>query len=524
MMIYMKIDINIEELKNSNLGDMPHIWAEKYGDSIAIVDNNRTTYRDFDMKVTKLANIFIKAGLNKADKVIVQLPNSMFFILTCFALFKIGAIPILAVPGLREKEINNIIEFSEPSSYITTETYMGFNFEEMASNIKKDSLIINKLFIDRDLKYELRKNDNVEEIIEHREVMADEIALFILSGGTTRMPKLIPLKHCHLMRHIKLSAKRCKLGKNTVSLIILPLAHKLALYSPGVFATLSVGGRVVIKNNENLEDVFTVINREKVTVTIVVPSLVKMWLEIIENEENLSIHSLKKIISGGETLNNDIARQVEKKLNCDLIQLYGMSEGVCFTTSLNDGIDIRYSCQGKPLSLEDEFKIIDEKDNEVKYGESGELVFKGPYRFEGYLNIQNDNKDIFTEDGFFRTGDRAKVTNDGNIIIEGRIREQINVSGEKVMPSEVESYLREIEGIKDAAVIGIEDDISGERICAFILAESKAINKLFIYKKLDAMNIGKFKYPSQIEIIDSLPHTNIGKVNKKILKLIVSSK
>ncbi|MFD3156841.1 AMP-binding protein [Haloimpatiens sp. FM7330] len=515
---------NRNKLKKCTLGQSLSIWAEEYGESIAIVDNTEITYREFDMYVTKLANIFIEHGINKSDRIIVQLPNGAFCIITCFALFRIGAVPILAIPGLRQKEIQNIVEFAVPEAYITTDTYLGFNYEKMANIIGKQNSFKKGIFIDRDLEYELKLRDKDEQIIEHRQVEIDETALLILSGGTTRIPKLIPLKHSDLNTHLRLSAERCELGRNTVFLAVLSLAHKLALHSPGILGTFYVGGKVVIANNENCEDVFTLINKEKVTITSTVPSLAKMWLETIENEENVDISSLEKVICAGEILHSNTAREIMEKLDCDLIQLYGMSEGVCFTTLLNDSVDVKCSCQGKTISLKDEFRIIDEKGNDVENGLSGELVFKGPYRFDGYFNMLEENKHIFTADGFFHTGDKARLSSDGNIIIEGRIREQINVAGEKVMPAEIEGYLREIDGVKDAAVVGIEDDLCGQRIYAFVVPQSQKIDKILVYKQLEKMNIAKFKYPSQIEIIDSLPHTNVGKVDKKVLKALISSK
>lgn len=182
-------------------------------------------------------------------------------------------------------------------------------------------------------------------------------------------------------------------------------------------------------------------------------------------------------------------------------------------------------CQGTPVSPADEVKIVDEEDKAVPEGVFGELLSRGPYTIDGYYMAEEANKKSFTSDGFYRTGDKAMWTKDGRLRLGGRIKEQINRAGEKIMPSEIEAYLCRHSKIKEAAVVGVTDETLGNRICAFLVTDDEAgIDLQEIHRFLREIGVAAYKMPDQIERVETWPLTSVGKIDKKALERMAQEK
>lgn len=168
-----------------------------------------------------------------------------------------------------------------------------------------------------------------------------------------------------------------------------------------------------------------------------------------------------------------------------------MAEGLNCCTSIDDPDHIIHSCQGRPISEGDEIRIVDAGGNDVAAGEYGELLVRGPYTISGYYRAPEQNCRNFTTDVFFRTGDRARITSEGNIQIGGRIKEQINRAGEKIIPAEVESCLCLYPDIKEAALIGLPDENLGERSCAYLITDNRDISLVVFLQQDSSRDYGE---------------------------------
>lgn len=530
---FMKSIDKYEELgylRQKTLVEEFQLIVKQYPNKVAMVEEGkRVTYKDLQLSIDSISKGLRELGIDANDNVLVQLPNRIEFIEVCFSLFKIGARPILALPSHRETELNSIISLANPVAYILQNEFLGFNYENMAKAIIKDNKCI-KYVISIDKKIEelpdsvkTKELDDLrmKELQEEDLSLPREIALFLLSGGTTGTPKLIPKINEAYAYNALASAKRCGITDKSVYMAVLSIAHDYPLCCPGVIGTLLSGGTVVLCKTSSFDEVFEMIEKENVTVTSIVPAIAKIWLEVLEWNNDYDLSSIKNILVGAAKLDNEVAKDLMKKFNCKLQQGYGLGEGITCFTSLDDSDEAVFETQGKPVSDGDEIKIIDELDKELEQGESGELIQKGPYTFGGYYRAPHLNEKCFDSDGFFHTGDKARITIDGNIQILGRVVEQINRAGENVIPSEIEMFLRKHPNIKDASVIGLPDEELGEKICAFIISDKKDISHeeicIFLYK----MGVAQFKLPDQIELIDEFPFTNIGKVDKKKLRNMV---
>lgn len=492
-------------------------WAIKYNERIALTDGKRhLSYKDLMLNSQYLAQVLLENGVRYGDNVAVQLPNVIGFFEICFALWKIGARPILLLPAHREAEIKSIIESTKATTYIFPEEFFGYKYYPMAQKIREEFLslkILGCLNVESGV-FNIIGDMEKDEICVKRKSEYKDIALFLLSGGTTTgVPKLIPKIHAAYMYNAKMSAERCKITKDTVFLELLPVAHDFPLCCPGALGTFYKGGKVVLAQTSSCDEAFELIENEKVTTFSLVPAIAEVWIEAIEMGLIGEFSSVKSIIIGASKLKRSVALKLIKNFHCVLQQGYGLGEGITCFTSWEDNEEIIIETQGRPISEFDEFKIVDEKGIELPSGECGELIERGPYTFEGYYRAENINKLCFTAEGFFRTGDRAKVTEEGNIIIEGRIYETINRGGEKILPSELEHYIGNYVGIKENSVFSFEND-EGDVIIAVAIVSNKSIKVSDINHYLRKCGLAPYKMVDKILYVEEMPRINVGKIDK----------
>ncbi|SFB87339.1 (2,3-dihydroxybenzoyl)adenylate synthase [Pseudoalteromonas denitrificans] len=521
--------------QESILGELlkPHLNKNK----LAIIDDHiGWTYQELERNSDLLASTFLKMGLGQGDKVVVHLPNCCALFELLFALFKIGASPIMALPTHRYGEISYFCEFTQAKAYIGSA-----QLNEQVNDSVLNQLIDNKLikfgytfdfnenFIS--LNHELKSQTDDLELLNKVKVVPSNIALFQLSGGTTGVPKLIPRTHYDYLYSVIGSNKICNINQNSVYLAVLPVCHNFPMSSPGALGVFAAGGTLVLSNSGAPDNAFSLIEQYKVTISALVPPLAITWLSAFEtrkNEKNCpDISSLQVLQVGGAKFSFEAAKRVEPILGCTLQQVFGMAEGLVNYTRLNDDVETILSTQGRPISEFDEIKILDDDDNLVLQGEIGHLLTRGPYTIRGYYKAAEHNLKAFTSDGFYRTGDLVRENENGYLIVEGRAKDQINKGGEKVAAEELENYLLSHSSVFDAAVVAMPDEYLGERICAFVIAKTQLcspLKSIDLNKFLRSKQLAQFKYPDRFEIVKSFPKTKFGKVDKKALRIQISEK
>lgn len=510
----------LEGWERCSLGEQLEKWADKYKEKIAVADSEEeVSYKELNRRVKQMTGAFLYNGICKGDRVLVQLPNKLSFVMVFFALMKIGAIPVMMLPAHREAELEGIIKLAEPSAYVVVERYLGFRYVEMALAMKEKFSCLKNIFVDGKQGNDYRTLSEMDyEDIKFPTVDGYETAVLLLSGGTTGVPKLIPRTHTDYMYNARMSAKRCLLNESDVYLASLPVAHNFPLCCPGLLGILDAGGKVVLAPTTSPDDILNLITEEKVTITALVPAMVTVCMEMLEWDDELDISSLKILQVGGAMLEDALADKIINEMPCKLMQVFGTAEGLLSFTSPEDDDSVIARCQGTPVSPADEVKIIDLEGNEVPVGEYGELLSRGPYTIDGYYKAEDVNKESFTEDGYYRTGDRAMWTLEGKLRMGGRMKEQINRAGEKIMPAEVEAYLCQHEKIREAAVVGIPDQEMGNRSCAFVITNGgEKISMEEITDHLTILGVARYKFPDQLENVEAWPLTSVGKIDKKAL-------
>ncbi|WWV72020.1 2,3-dihydroxybenzoate-AMP ligase [Sporomusa ovata DSM 2662] len=212
------------------LGQQLKLWAEKYQNRIALVeDDTRLTYKELDHKVDELAAGFFTMGIKKGDNVVVQLPNRISFVITCFALFRIGAVPVLSLPAHRETELDGIFTLAKPVAYIIPVTFLGFDYKKMADQLVKKHPAVKFIITDGKSENSINLADISMPPVDLEGPSYRDTALLLLSGGTTDTPKLIPRTHTDYAYNAKATAERCKLNLQSAYLAVLPIAHNFPL-------------------------------------------------------------------------------------------------------------------------------------------------------------------------------------------------------------------------------------------------------------------------------------------------------
>ncbi|MGG4212941.1 (2,3-dihydroxybenzoyl)adenylate synthase [Paenibacillus sp. FSL L8-0638] len=504
-------------------GEMLRERAVSQGDRTAVTDGQTSTsYRELDEKVDRLAAGFYQLGIRSTDRVIVQLPNVTEFFDVCFALFRLGALPIFSLPAHRSSEIAYFGEFSEVVAYIIPDVYSGFDYRGLAREVQaRVATLRHVIVVGKPQEFTALSGLYIQPDQSLPQALAGDIAFLQLSGGSTGLPKLIPRTHDDYIYSLRGSVEICGLDEASVYLAALPMAHNYPLSSPGVFGALYAGAKIVLAPTPSPDDAFPLIEQEQVTITALVPPLALVWLDSASSR-TCDLSSLQVLQVGGAKFNEEAARRIKPELGCTLQQVFGMAEGLVNYTRLDDPEDIIVATQGRPISIDDEIKILDDEDKEVAPGEVGHLLTRGPYTIRGYYKADQHNARAFTRDGFYRTGDLVRLSPDGNVIVEGRAKDQINRGGEKVAAEEIENHLLAHPGVHDAAIVAMPDEYLGERSCAFIIPYEMVPTVTELKKFLRERGLAAYKIPDRIEFITEFPQTSVGKVSKKALREMIT--
>ncbi|MFF3767058.1 (2,3-dihydroxybenzoyl)adenylate synthase [Streptomyces sp. NPDC001922] len=505
--------------RGESLVDLLDTAVRTHGAKPAVVcGDRRIGYDELDLLTRRTAAGLHARGIRSGDRIVVQLPNGPDFVVLCFALFRLGAKPVFALPAHRVQEIRHLCELSGAVGYVFPESHHGFDHLALAHRVRGEVPGLEHLFVlGKDAEGGAVPLDEVDaEPVELPAPDPSDVAFFLLSGGTTALPKLIPRTHDDYAYQVRAAREACPVDGDDVYLAVLPVEFNFTWGCPGVVGVLGAGGTVVMAPDPTPELCFPLIEREGVTFTSVVPSILQLWLEGREwLGDDLS--SLRFLQVGSAKLYPETAARVEPSFGCRLQQVFGMAEGLLTFTRPEDPADTVLTTQGSRVSPADEIRIVDEQDREVPAGTVGELLARGPYTLRGYYRAAEHNSRAFTGDGFYRSGDLARLTPEGNLVIEGRIKEVIIRGGDKVSAAEVEGHLLTLGSVARAAVVPCPDDFLGERTCAFVVPAGKAPSLPEIKAALEDRGLAAYKLPDRLEILTELPLTGLGKTDKKVL-------
>ncbi|MDX2919751.1 MULTISPECIES: (2,3-dihydroxybenzoyl)adenylate synthase [Streptomyces] len=505
-------------------------WGAGRGGRVALVDGDRRwTYAQLDAEADLIARGLRGLGIGRGDRVVVQLPNRAEFVLLWFALQRLGAVPVHAMPGHRRREIGHLVRVSGAVACVVPDRHARFDHRELMREVRAEQ------GPDGSLRHVIVVGDPGpgEDFVSFEALRTappttsghgldaggaapSDIALLLLSGGTTGLPKLIPRTHDDYAYNARACADVCALDARTVYLAVLPIGFNFTFACPGVLGTLMAGGTVVVAPDPSPQTAFALVEQEGVTLTSLTPPLVPHWMaEAASGSWDLG--SLTVVQVGGARLPEDQARKLGPALGATVQQVFGMAEGLINLTRLDDSEDLVCATQGRPVSPDDEVLVADTDGTPVPDGTAGELLTRGPYTLRGYYRAEEYNRTAFTPDGYYRTGDVVRRLPTGHLVVVGRIKDQINRGGEKIAAVEVEEELLTHLTITAAALVGVPDVRWGERSVAFVVCEGSAPGAREVAAHLKERGLAGHKAPDEVVQVPALPLTAVGKVDKAAL-------
>ncbi|GGZ58530.1 MULTISPECIES: (2,3-dihydroxybenzoyl)adenylate synthase [Streptomyces rochei group] len=501
--------------------------AARHGERVALVDGDRRwTYAQLDAEADRVAGGLRGLGVGRGDRVVVQLPNRAEFLLVWFGLQRLGAVPVHAMPGHRRREIGHLVRVSGAVACVVPDRHARFDHRRLMREVRAeqgaDGSLRHVVVVgdpgpdDGFVSFEaLRTAPPLTSLpgSDDGGAHASDVALLLLSGGTTGLPKLIPRTHDDYAYNARACAEVCALDAGTVYLAVLPLGFNFAFACPGVLGTLMAGGTVVVAPDPSPQTAFALVERERVTLTSLTPPLVPHWTEEAA-AGSWDLGSLAVVQVGGARLPEDHARKLGPALGVTVQQVFGMAEGLINLTRLDDSEDLICATQGRPVSPDDEVLVVDDDGEPVPDGTAGELLTRGPYTLRGYYRAEEHDRTAFTPDGFYRSGDVVRRLPSGHLVVVGRIKDQINRGGEKVAAAEVEEQLLTHPAITAAALVGVPDERWGERSVAFVVCPGAAPGAREIAAHLRECGLAGYKAPDEVVPVADLPLTAVGKVDK----------
>ena len=506
-------------------------------------EGRNLTYSQVDDISSRFASALSSLGVKKGDRVAIFMPNIPQLVMSFFGVLKAGAVVVMCNPTYKERELEHQLADSGAQIVVASRTVAkgmdlfqsleGCRGRLSLSHIITTSLtdylppLKKRLAGMAGIKDVPRENTlDFVKLIESNAPLArpigvdplEDIAVLQYTGGTTGVAKGAMLTHYNLLSNAMYGARLFPLTEKDISLCVLPLFHIYGLTAT-MNMPLSMGGTLVLLPSFHVEEVMKAIQKTKVTWFCGAPA---MYIAVNSkpNATEFDLHSIRGCISGGSALPPAVRKKFIELTGGSLVEGYGLSETspVTHVNPLTPG-GVKDGSIGPPFCGTDAM-IVDTENRYKKLGmgEVGELAVKGPQVMKGYWN-QKAETDAVLEDGWFLTGDIARMDEDGYFYIVDRKKDMINVGGFKVYPREVEDVLFEDPDIKEAGVIGIPDEFSGEVVKAFVVLKdpSKNVSEQdvidFCQKRL-----AKFKVPKKVEFVSELPKTLIGKVLRRKLR------
>jgi 2,3-dihydroxybenzoate-AMP ligase len=513
------------------IGSLLHAVADRTPTAPALVDpaaGVRLSHAELaaraDAAALRLYGLRIAAG----DRIVVQLGNGWEFVVLTLACLRAGIVPVMVLPAHRRAELTHIIGHAEAVAIAVPDRLRDFDHQALAHELAPGP----------DWRVLVAGDDIGAHSIDLRALCAPsadpaadrrlldavapnsrDVAVFLLSGGTTGQPKLIARTHDDYAYNARASASIAGLDAGSAYLVSLPAGHNFPLACPGILGTLLAGGRVVTAPSPEPARAFATIVAEGVTHTAVVPAVAGRWLDHAAEHGAGDLATLAVLQVGGARLADELAYRIQPVLGARLQQVFGMAEGLLNYTRLDDPDDVVCTTQGRPLSEDDEVRLVDESDQDVADGEPGSLLTRGPYTPRGYYRAPEQNARAFTPDGWYRSGDICRRTPQGNLIVEGRDKDMINRGGEKISAEEVENLAYQLPAVREVAAVAMPDPVLGERVCLYVVAQPGATVTLAeISAEMARVGVARFKVPEHLVLVDELPATKVGKIDKKALR------
>ncbi len=481
-----------------NLGEMLEYTCNRYPDRTSLIYKEKDiSYAELNKAVNAFGNSLRDLGIVKGDKVAIMLPNIPEFIISYFAILKLGAVAVTINALSTSHELLYLLNNSDARAFITIPS-SAKRFEEIREEVPQCRHMITT----DDPHGNLSINGSMERNsfeLEMPEITGDDPAVMIYTSGLTGKPLGAVLTHGNLSTQAPLLRDICDGTEHDRGLCIIPLFHSFGAVV-NMLIIINTGASVVLVDQFKLESIFRAIEEKKVTYIAAVPR-VFLGMLLLGGADDYDVSSLRFCITGGSTMPPEYIPMFEDKFGVTLIQGYGLTEAspVCSVSRINE--EQEPGSIGPPIKGV-EAKIFDENGAEMPSGDTGELAIKGLNVMKGYYKNEQATKEVI-KNGWLYTGDLARIDSKGHIFLEGRKKRMIITSGFNVYPMEVENVLRMHPEVRDARVTGKEDFIRGEIVSALIIKEKGSSADEKDIMKHCRKYLSSYKSPREVNFTES---------------------
>lgn len=512
------------DIPNITLCDILQERAQQYRNHSAIsFYHQEITYGELAYLVETFASSLQKQGVKKGDRVAIMLPNCPQYVVSYYGILRVGAIVTQVNPMLVERELTYLLQDSGAETIIVYDALYPRVKAVQANTAVKQVIVVNlqpsSSSFAPDMTFEafLAQGDGRMQPVEIEP--EHDVAVLQYTGGTTGRSKGAMLTHRNLvanvMQCVEFFKDKIEYGAERY-LTVIPLFHVFAMTS-GMNLAIYVGATNILLPRFDLQEVLQTIKEKKPTSFPGVPT---MYVAITNtpNVEQYGIDSMKMCNSGSAPMPVELMREFERKTGALVLEGYGLSEASPVTHCNPPFAERKPGTVGIGIPMT-EYKIVDVATGteELKPGELGELMIRGPQIMKGYWNKPEETA-VTLRDGWLYTGDLAKMDEDGYVTIVDRKKDMIIASGYNVYPREIEEVLYEHPAVKEAVVIGVPDAYRGETVKAVIvLKDGQTANEEEIIEHC-RQNLASYKVPRIVEFRQELPKTNVGKILRRVLR------
>ncbi len=499
--------------------------AAAHPDRVAIVDRGRrVTYGELKTRVDRVAAGLGALGIGAGDVVTIQLPNWAEFAYVFFALERLGAVANQIGPDFRSREVDYILRFSESRAFVCPASFKGFDYVKMIGELRPGLPDLEAVCVLGGPRPDgsTRGVVSLDALLEDAGAApprgagqgANDVMRMAFTSGTTGNPKGVVHSHNTTLSTCRTLNADMRVAADEVFLVYLPLGLNWGYLT--LVQAVMAGARAVLLDQFSARAALELIQRERVTYIPTAPASIIAML----NEPELGrfdLSSLRVVITGGASCPIETIREFRARMHGHLVELYGMLEtGFHTYTRLGDDPEAVTGTVGT-VSSGLGLRLIDDSGRDVAAGAEGEIAAQGPSVHLGYHKNPTANAELFTADGWFRTGDLGQFDAAGNVKIVGRLKEMINRGGKKFFPREIEEILYTHPKILHAAIVGVPDPRLGERNCLCVIprpGQALTLDEVVGYLK---DGVATYKLPETIEVFDELPFTPTGKIQRHVL-------
>jgi len=514
---------------DTRLCDLWEQRARDCPDQTALADSTtRLSYGEANRWIDRLALGFLEQGLQKDDLLVVQLPNSVALTLLRVACEKAGLLCLPILRTLRHTEVEYILRVTGAAGIVIPREFHGFDHCQMIRDLQPGLPQLRYAFVTGEnvppgfisldaIVKDPREDKYPADYLEAKKCPATEFSLVAHTTGTTGFPKFVEHPVCGRMALARRNIACYGISRDDVFGLLGPAA--IGPNNMGYFGAPLVGARVALLEKFEPDDAFRLIERERVTIACVVPTIMAMMMRH-PKWQDYDCSSVRYWWSAGSSINFKIAQEVEEKLGGRIINVLGAVDfgGECVTPP-EASREVRMTTAGRPLEGSTEIRLLGDDGREVTGDGVGEIQGRGPACISGYFQDMEATWKSWTKDGWYSMGDLGRWNAEGNLVVVGRKKDMIIRGGQNIYPAEVETLVLTHPKVLEAAMVGYPDEVMGERACLFVVPRpGETVDLPEIVACLKSKGIASFKLPERLEILSKLPLAAEQKVDKKSLR------